>query len=260
MRAWTLWTLCITPALAGCVFTRDAIKLPSENAVTRDQLVIHSDAPLSGEQPLIDELSALRHEVAAKLQLPPSEQPVHLYLFDAADRFDSFVQREHPDFPNRRAFFVAEGGFLKVYACRGARIAEDLRHEVTHGYLHASVPQLPLWLDEGLAEYFEVPPAQRGLNKPHVTLLLQRWQDRQWAPDLARLEQLRSSRDMTQQDYAESWAWVHFSLESNTPRREWLCRYLASLQKEERVPPLSSLLATIEPDAAQALVEHLRGL
>jgi hypothetical protein len=69
----------------------------------------------------------------------------------------------HPNLPRRRAFFVETDTRLSVYAYWGDRVAEDLRHEVVHGYLHAVVPHLPLWLDEGLAEYFEVPRGLSGL-------------------------------------------------------------------------------------------------
>ncbi len=257
MRARTLWVLCILPLWAGCMLSRDAMKLPPEPILARGPLVMHGDAPLL-ESSLVHDLTALRHELAAQLQLPPSSTPVHLYVFEAGDRFDSFVQREYPDFPNRRAFFVAEGGVLKVYAGRGAHLAEDLRHEMTHGYLHGMIPQIPLWLDEGLAEFFEVPSDQRGLNSPHVALLLERRQIGQWAPDLRRLEQLGSSRDMTQQDYAESWAWAHFLLTSSPQRREWLCHYCASLPAPSPVPPLSATLAAVDPGAGQALAEHLQ--
>ncbi len=260
MRAWRRGALCLTWALAGCALPRDTIQAPPAHAVQGAQLIVDGDAPLPQQQPLIDELTALRHVVATKMQLPASGEPVYLKLVSTMDRWDSFVRREHPDLLHRRAFFVVEGSRLRVYACCGERVVEDLRHEVTHGYLQAMVPHLPLWLDEGLAEYFEVPPHARGINPPHITLLLARWQDRQWAPDLPRLERLRSSQAMTQQDYAESWAWVQFLLDSSPPRREWLCHYLVRLRGGAQAPPLSSFLATAEPDAAQALVDHLQQL
>ena len=31
----------------------------------------------------------------------------------------------------------------------------DLRHECTHALLHAALPYVPLWLDEGLASLYE---------------------------------------------------------------------------------------------------------
>ena len=41
---------------------------------------------------------------------------------------------------------------------------------MAHGYLHSAFPSIPLWLDEGLAEYFETPRGDAGLNGRHVAL------------------------------------------------------------------------------------------
>lgn len=260
MRAWMLGTWCMAVALAGCVSLRDAPRHPPGDVVRRDRLIIDSSSPLGRQQEVIDNLAALRQEVATRLQLPDSTAPVYVHLFDTPAQLDGVVRQMHPDLLDRRAFFVAEGGRLQVYASRGDHLAEDLRHEVTHAYLHAAVPHLPLWLDEGLAEYFEVPPTARGVNWPHVALLRERRRDRQWAPDLARLERLSGSHEMTQQDYAESWAWVQFLLDTAPARREWLIQHLAQLQRGEQEPRLSGVLATAEPQAAAALVAHLQQL
>ena len=108
-----------------------------------------------------------------------------MYLFPTAERFESFMHVRYPDLPLRRAFFVESDTRLMVYAYWGDRVAEDLRHEVAHGYLHGVVPRLPLWLDEGLAEYFEVPPGMAGLNRPHVELLADA-ATHDWRPNLPR--------------------------------------------------------------------------
>ena len=105
------------------------------------------------------------------------------------------MTQQFPQFPERRAFFVESDTRLAIYAYWGDRVAEDLRHEVTHGYLHTMVPHLPLWMDEGLAEYFEVPRGQRGFNRPHLDLLLVAMQQQQWAPNMAKLAELRLPGD-----------------------------------------------------------------
>ena len=56
--------------------------------------------------------------------------------------------KEFPDFPQRRAIFVETDAQLAVYAHWGPHVAEDLRHETAHGYLHSSTSHLPVWLDE----------------------------------------------------------------------------------------------------------------
>ena len=183
MRAWKLLICLAVPLLAGCLFTRRIVTLPASDALVRDQLVIHSDFRLPRHHRLVDELVARRNDVVERLRLPVSDEPIHVYLFDTSERFQAFVAQHHPDFPDRRAFFLESDTRLDVYAYWGDRVAEDLRHEVTHGYLHTMVPHLPLWLDEGLAEYFEVPRSQGGLHAPHRTMLVQAVHARNWQPD-----------------------------------------------------------------------------
>jgi hypothetical protein len=241
-------------AVAGCAGLRRerAAELPVRNSMVLDQLVIFSDTPLPRNHRLLEELRTLRTLVSTKLGLPVSDEPIHVYLFSTADDFEAFLRAKHPDLPRRRAFFVESDTRLSVYAYWGDRVAEDLRHEVVHGYLHAVVPNLPLWLDEGLAEYFEVPRGEVGLNRAHLDQLAAGWQ-----PDLARLEQLSTVGQMTQADYAESWAWVHYLLESVPRHRQVLNDHLQHLMGSTEPPPLSVSLRGADPECRVHVVEHL---
>lgn len=244
--------------LLGCAHVPPPqVALPAGNDLVREQLVFHSDSPLPAQHRLFEELVALRAQVAARLELPTSDEPIHVYLFENADLFRAFMGLHYPNLPVRRAFFVESDTRLAVYAYWGDRVAEDLRHETAHGYLHAVVPSIPLWLDEGLAEYFEVPRGAAGINRPHVGQLVQRLAQGGWRPDLRRLETLANAGDMTQLDYAESWAWAHWLLESSPKRKTLLRGYLASLRQAGVAEPLSLQLARSEPDAPRALAEHV---
>jgi hypothetical protein len=194
--------------------------------------------------------------VSTKLALPISEEPIHVYLFPKADKFEAFLREHHPNLPRRRAFFVETDTRLSVYAYWGDRVAEDLRHEVVHGYLHSTVPHLPLWLDEGLAEYFEVPRGLLGMNRPHLDQLFADHPGG-WRPDLASLERLRSMSEMTQAEYAESWAWVHYLLESTPANQQLLRNHLQSLIKSAPHAPLSDELRRADPRHEERLLEHL---
>ncbi len=136
-----------------------------------DQLVIFSDSPLPQHHRLLEELRTQRTQLSTKLGLPISDEPIHVYLFPSAEKLAAYTRLHFPALVGRRAYFVEGDTRLNVYAYWGDRVAEDLRHEVAHGYLHAVVPNLPLWLDEGLAEYYEVPRGQDGVNRAHVELL-----------------------------------------------------------------------------------------
>ncbi len=224
------------------------------------QLVLHGSVPRT-HQPLVEELVALRQEVLEALGVPGSQRPIHIYLFPSQAQLDAFRQSRFPHFPARRAFFVQSDEDLRVYAAWGPRVAEDLRHEVVHGYLHSVLPQIPLWLDEGLAEYFETPRPARGLHLAHAHLLAEHLA-LGWKPNLTRLEQLSSAAQMNQRDYAESWAWVHFLLHSTPQRRQMFQSYMNRLASGQQSLPLSRVWKATEPDlnTAQALQQHLIAL
>ena len=67
-----------------------------------------------------------------------------------------------------------------------------------------------------------MPRGQSGLNRPHVDLLSDMTEHDNWRPNLTRLETLTEAAQMDQRDYAESWAWVYFCLNSPPERREVL--------------------------------------
>jgi hypothetical protein len=246
-------------APAGCVQPMTArVTLPASHTVVRDQLVIHTDFPLAAKHRLLEDLTARRTDLTNRLGVPTSDEPIHVYLFQNAKVFEGFVRLYYPPFARRRAYFVETDTQLRVYAQWGDRVAEDLRHEVTHAYLHSVVPNLPLWLDEGLAEYFEVPRGSRGLNRSHLEQLAAELQRDAWHPELEQLESLGRPFEMTQPQYAESWAWVHFLLETGPEHRELLQRYLQDLRRQGSAEPLSKRIARRLVDPDRHLVEHVR--
>lgn len=223
----------------GCHWFRKPIELPNATRIDQDQLVIHCDFDLPQEHRLLQSLRAVRDGMQDKLGLATSGEAIHVYLFDDEARYRKYIQTNHPSFPNRRAFFLKDDATLSVYAHWGEQVAVDLRHEVAHGYLHAVASNVPLWLDEGIAEYFEVEPGKSGVNVPHLRMLMQRLDQGTWRPDMARLESLKSPAQMQQIDYAEAWLWTHWMLHSG-PSRGWqLQGYLASLSRGTDLAPLA---------------------
>ncbi len=232
---------------------------PFPYEITRDQLIIHSDAQISRKQRLLDEIAEQRGLINSKLRLIPTDTPIHVYLYADESAYAEFMNLRFPEMASRRAIFLGTDVQLSVYAYWGDHVAEDLRHEVSHGYLHAAIPNLPLWLDEGLAEYFEVGAGRQGFNSAHVQLLGPQAESDNWLPDLTRLESLTSAADMTQQDYAESWAWVHYLLSSDE-RAEVLISYLHNLADGNPTEPLSTRIGRRLIVPQSALAEHIRTL
>jgi len=238
-----------------------AAQLPTRHSQRVSQFVFVTDFDLRTDQPLFRELGQLRDQVIKELQLPtpPSSALVHVYLFEDRERYEQFMQAKYPTLPRRRAFFVAQprgmGGAddLLVYTFWGDHIRQDLRHELTHALLHSVLKDVPLWLDEGLAEFFELAPESRGINRNHLLLMRRDG----WKPDLARLEQFSQVDQMNPAEYREAWAWVHFMLRGDPKSRHALLAYLHTLRKTDKPGPLQPQLTAATPLLDQALLAHL---
>jgi hypothetical protein len=250
--------LTLISATLGCSWgQRNGSRLPDLDTFSRDQLRIHSDVPLPRNHRLIEEITARRRDIAADLLLPLSDEPINVYVFEDADEFRSFVEKKHSAFPDRRALFVRNDTTLSVYAWWGDHVGEDLRHEVTHGYLHSVVPGIPLWLDEGLAEYYEQPRGSEELHEEHIAHLVNRVRDKAWSPDLRKLEVLRDAASMTQLEYAESWLWVHYLMRSDATNRTMLQDQLARIRMKGDTEPMSIVMGESISQHHSRLLDHL---
>lgn len=250
--------ICLAAGMGGCASQgKRVIELPKADQFEREQLRIFSDFHMPRRHRLIDELAARRRDITDRLLLPMSDEPINVYLFDSAARFDTYMVSHHPTFPRRRAIFVQNDTELSVFAHWGAQVGEDLRHEVTHGYLHSVVPNIPLWLDEGLAEYFEQPRGQESLHHLHVTALVDAAKNDNWTPNLKRLEAITEPGELTQLDYAESWLWAHYMLESNPENRRALQDQLARIRMTGDADPLSTILESNDPNCNSSVIDHL---
>ena len=244
---------------AGCVIPRGQrpAQLPSRHEVRLDRLVVRSDFAVSEGDPRIEELRELRLEVRDVLHLPPQQRPVVVYLFEDEDRYTRYMQAAFPSLPKRRAFFIGTPGELSVYAFWGEQVREDLRHEYTHGLLHASLEQVPLWLDEGLAEYFEVadggPARISSDHSSHLAEMIAQG----WRPNLKRLEQLEDVAEMQNADYREAWAWVHFLLNESDSGEDVLLSYLEDLQSPLSPPSLVDRIEREFPSAGERLTAYI---
>lgn len=211
--------------------------LPARHSVRDDELLVLSDFRLPKDHELIRDLARLRQEIMQTLILPTPNEEVVIYLFGTHEKYQRYLQTRYPNLPPRRAYFVGSPRELAVYTYWGTRIQEDLRHEYTHGLLHASLKRVPLWLDEGLAEYFEIAGTVPGDVNREYAQRLNVAMSNGWRPDLKRLERLEDFSEMKRVDYQEAWAWVHFLLHSSPDTRTALIDYLRELRTTDE--PLS---------------------
>jgi Protein of unknown function (DUF1570) len=219
------------------------------------QFLCHADFPLAPQQALLDELSQLQQDLAMKLGAPPPREPVHFFLFQAKGTYQSYMKQYFPRVPYRRALFIKARGPGMVFAFQGTDFEIDVRHECTHALLHTWLPQVPLWLDEGLAEYFEVPRDKRVRQHSHYALV----QAAAAAGQLPRLEELESLDnidEMERDEYRDAWAWVHFMLHGPREAQEELVRYLDELNAGSDPGRLSERLRRRLPDLNRRMAEH----
>lgn len=204
-----------------------------------------------------EEFQTLESELVRVLGITPAKRPLYVYLFSDSQSHRRYLQEHYPGVPYRRALFVQESGRAAVYAYRHEEMELDIRHEGTHALLHASLPVVPLWLDEGLAKYFEVPPDQRAFDHPYFGSL--RWNMR--LGTLRAIEELEQADDLTEMgalEYRYAWAWVHFMLHGPTAAHETLVHYLKDVHRGVPVEPMSQRLAATLPHANRRMVQHFK--
>jgi hypothetical protein len=208
-------------------------------------------------QALVAQITGLQSEVQKLLNLKSQAQTVEISLFRSKTTYRAHLAQRVPEGLNRPALFVQSSDGGRVYVYKRWGFETDLRHECTHAVLHNALPYVPMWLDEGLAEYFEVVAAKRSTGNPHLSSL-KRSALFGWRPDIARLEAAEDLADMGADEYREAWAWAHFMLHGPPEIRQVLSDYLHDIQSGEEAGLLSERLVEVVPQAEIRLVEHIR--
>ncbi len=221
--------------------------------------VIQATFSLAPYEGLFAELPELQRELTRTLGIPPARDPIYVYLFSDVNEYRDYKNEHFPRLPYRPALFILEGGSPGVYAYHKPDLDVDVRHECTHALLHAALPVVPLWLDEGLAKYFEVPPSQRAFDHPYFDDLKWKWSLRLGM--VRTIESLEQREDLTELDAADyrcAWAWVHFMLHGPEPAHRTLVQCLASYQRWEPAGKFSVRLAEAVPNPNERLIQHFK--
>lgn len=205
----------------------------------------------------LDGIGEHEDDIIATLGISRSESPILISIFQNRRSYQRGIQREAPEGLRRQAVFIQKPDHGRLYVFLHPQVLTDLRHETTHAILHATLPFLPLWLDEGLAEYFEVPAVERASGHPHLSRV-------QWAlrlggrADMARLEKLESLQQMDGTDYREAWAWTHFLLHGPRAGSDALRQYLKQIEEHTPPGPLSQTLAATLGTPERQLSQHFK--
>lgn len=219
--------------------------------------VVRANFSLERFGPLVMHLNGLQNDLVAQLGVPPAKEKIELLLFRDEWTYRDYLRRNLPHISYRRALFVKQQGPGIVLVHWSKDFEVDIRHECTHALLHAGLPLVPLWLDEGLAEYYEMPPAERMYGHPHAKNL--RWNMLAGGvADIARLEKMSDFEKMSKTDYRDCWAWVHFLLHGSAAGRQELVQYLQNIGEGKDPGLLSSRLAGKIPQPTLTCTSHHR--
>jgi hypothetical protein len=204
-------------------------------------------------------------------------QPLHVY--QTADSYLRFIASHGLNGQGSGGmFFVQKTGSALATFVEGRdrnRMYRTLRHEGFHQFAWSRLgPALPLWANEGMAEYFGealitskgmksgyVPPDRLAKLKKYIAsgrhiplATLMNISSAEWA------NRLRSDQDTTQ--YDQVWSLVHFLLNSDARFRKAFGLYLEMLGRGEAAPRAYAK-AFGSPDyqlVERAWLKHVEGM
>ena len=223
--------------------------------------LLRSEFPLQDVHGLVQDLGDLQQDLEETLRLECQPQSIQIHLFQSKRSYDHYLRSDGiPEGVNRQALYVPgkEAGAGRIYAYRQHDLETDVRHETTHALLHTALPYVPIWIDEGLAEYFEVRGSLREKGHSHRKELRDAIRYQGWKPNIEKLEAKRKLLDMNGKDYRDSWGIVHFLLHGPKEARKALDIYFEEIQSGAQPTPLSQLLRKRIPNLDQAIIDHLK--
>lgn len=222
-----------------------------------DRFQLHFDFQPDQPQRFAEELKRFEAELQEMLPGTVHAGQVHVVVFGNANMYRRYMRHYFPKVPYRRAMFIQDRGPGLLFTHWHAEVMTDVRHEVTHALLNHTATPLPLWIDEGLAEYFEDSIEQRFAGGPHFQQLAAVRASKGWQPiPLIELEQVKRLDEFTDEYYFNAWAWAHFLLHRRPETRQLMINQLQRYSSGEAPPPTSRLLREIMPDFEEQFRQH----
>ena len=226
-----------------------------QDVQTIGPFIVHANFSLDRVPKMATELSQLQLEISRKLEVQLARQPIYVYLFAHESSYQEYMKRYFPGVPFRRALFIKNNGPGMVFAFRSPDFEVDLCHECTHALLHSVLPELPLWLDEGIAEYFEVGNQTATVRKNYVASI-QRELNLGRVHNITQLAAITKLEQMGEAEYRDCWAWVHFLLDGPQRQDRLLQRYLNQLAQKNPVASVQRIALAEYQDISRSFTIH----
>lgn len=222
-----------------------AVPLPPDKekwaALQAGEFLIYSNASERETREIAANLLRMREALGKVTRLNVrSPRPTYVFVFRNERSFapyrDAIFGRKNASvsggfLPGRLANFIVMDAMTRAGADR------VIYHELTHYFIRNTTAGVPLWLDEGLAEYystFSVSGEKVSIGRPvheHVQWLraqpliplAQHFAVGHGSPEYSETTRKGSF-------YAQSWALVHYLLGGDGTRRQQLAKFLAELR------------------------------
>ncbi|HEY1423540.1 MAG TPA: DUF1570 domain-containing protein [Candidatus Acidoferrum sp.] len=234
--------LLLGAILAGCL-APTARPADTWIEVKCPHFTVESNAGEKDARKICDQFELFRltfHGAFPTLRIDPG-QPITIIAAKNENAMKEFLPEEYQEKGHIHHVGMYQGGPEKHYVVlrmnvEGDRPYHTLYHEYTHALMHLNFTELPLWLDEGLAEYLgnaslgdkEV---RIGLIEPSHLYILQQ---NKLLPIETLLAVDHSSPYYNEENrvsvfYAESWALVHYlMLDPEARQKNLISKFMAA--------------------------------
>lgn len=190
----------------------------------------------------LEHLRATLAKLVAGAELS-SPLPTTIYVFENEAAMRPYKLRYGGQPAQISGYFVADevGNYVAIDGSPHLDTAGIVYHEYLHYFARNNLPGIPLWFNEGLAEYFSTFTV-RGDDEAAVGLPIEAhmaWLQTHSLLPLDRLFAIDSEDpeyhegDKRGVFYAQSWALVHYLLVGNPVRSQQASRFLAALAAGE---------------------------
>ena len=227
-------------------------------------LRFHYAKPPRGFEEILAELKQLPLRLSKVYGSPAIVRAVNVLIFSDHQQYFSHLEKTLPTAPKRSSLFIVRSGQPTILAVQGETLLQDLLHEAVHSlnYLTFRNAAMPLWMDEGLAEWAEDSAEQQ--TRIHGKALQQLLGgQRTLLPELislVALEKIKSSTRADAVDYAASWAWCRFLLSEKYGCRGVWNRYLQDIRGGQQAGRLNHRLSLTVPDYEKRFLRFLTSI
>jgi hypothetical protein len=194
------------------------------------------------DQELTDATAQFERFREVLAQLLPSEAvagvgPAVVILFESEKAFDPFKPLSGGKPAEVSGVLVPAADLNYVALAAGSRGLRPVFHEYVHLAAANLRLDLPLWLTEGLAEYYSTFEVARGGRKAtvgqsitsHPLELRSQWLSLDELRTVTPDSKLYNEAERRSVFYAQSWALVHYLLHGPPPGRDWFTKYISAI-------------------------------